>query len=288
MVAKAATGVLSEFAPAKVNLFLHVRGRRSDGYHLLESLAVFPALGDVLEAEPAEGLSLTMDGPFGQGLGTGADNLVLRAATGLAAHHGAALRLHKNLPIASGIGGGSSDAAATLRLLSRLWACEIPDGLAIRLGADVPVCLRAPDPCLMAGVGEHVQTAPRLPRCWMVLVNPLVQVSTGAVFAGLACREMPPGPALPDGGFSGFDAFADWLAGQRNDLQAPAAALCPPIDDVLQALADAPFCRMSGSGATCFALFRDHAGADALAERLRTARPEWWTAVAEMPAHTGS
>ena len=288
MVAKAATGVLSEFAPAKVNLFLHVRGRRSDGYHLLESLAVFPALGDVLEAEPAEGLSLTMDGPFGQGpWHRGRQSRAARRdRPGGAPRCGVAASQESAHCI--WIGGGSSDAAATLRLLSRLWACEIPDGLAIRLGADVPVCLRAPDPCLMAGVGEHVQTAPRLPRCWMVLVNPLVQVSTGAVFAGLACREMPPGPALPDGGFSGFDAFADWLAGQRNDLQAPAAALCPPIDDVLQALADAPFCRMSGSGATCFALFRDHAGADALAERLRTARPEWWTAVAEMPAHTGS
>ncbi len=284
----AAEPALTEAAPAKVNLYLHLRGRRADGYHLLDSLAVFPAIADRLSVAPGPGLSLEIDGPFGSGLSGGAgltaepDNLVLRAARALAAAHGlapdAALRLEKHLPVASGIGGGSSDAAAALRLLSRLWGVAIPDGLALTLGADVPVCLTAPRPRCMAGIGEQLAPAPALPEFWMVLANPQVAVATGAVFEAVEQRENPPGPApppLPD-----FAALTGWLAHQRNDLQPAAVSICPPVAEVLAALEGAPLARMSGSGATCFALHGGEAGALAQAERLRRARPGWWVEVA--------
>ena len=180
---------LTEAAPAKVNLDLHRRGCRADGYHLLDSLAVFPAIADRLTGAPAQGLSLEIDGPFGDGLSVEPDNLVLRAARALADAHGlapdAALRLEKHLPLASGIGGGSSDAAAALRLLSRLWGVAIPDGLALSLGADVPVCLGAPEPRLLAGIGERLSPAPALPAFLSVPVNPRPAVRTR--------------PALPSG-----------------------------------------------------------------------------------------
>jgi len=270
-----------ERAPAKVNLFLHLCGRRTDGYHLLDSLAVFPALGDRLLAEPASGLSLALAGPFGAALGSNADNLVLRAAAGLARGTGcgAALRLEKWLPVASGIGGGSADAAAALRLLSRLWGRAVPRGLALSLGADVPVCL-AGRSARMQGIGEVLSPAPPLPDFWMVLANPMQAVATARVFAALTCREAPPGPPLPAAGFADFAALTGWLAATRNDLQTPAIACCPPIGRVLEAPSDAPLTRMSGSGATCFALWPDAAGAVAQAEALRRAEPGWWVAAA--------
>jgi 4-diphosphocytidyl-2-C-methyl-D-erythritol kinase len=273
-------------APAKVNLSLHLCGRRPDGYHLLDSLVVFPAVGDLLAAEPASTLSLTVRGPFAEGLSTGADNLVLRAADSLARHHGvaagAALRLTKNLPLASGIGGGSSDAAAALRLLSRLWGVPVPEGLALALGADVPVCCAAPRAMRMQGIGERLSPAPRLPPFWLVLANPLSAVPTGAVFAGVRDRNPPSAPAAPDRGFDDFDAFVGWLAQQRNDLQESAAALCPAIGEVLAALFDAPVARMSGSGATCFAVVENEARANALADRVRLRG--WWAVAAPVGA----
>jgi 4-diphosphocytidyl-2-C-methyl-D-erythritol kinase len=279
---------LAEFAPAKVNLYLHMRGRRADGYHLLDSLAVFPATGDRLTAEPGSGLSLEIGGPFGAGLAQGLsgepDNLVLRAARALAEAHGlkpdAALRLDKHLPVASGVGGGSSDAAAALRLLARLWGVSVPDGLALSLGADVPVCLTAPQPRLMAGIGEQLSAAPPLPEFWMVLANPGIAVTTGAVFGALMQRDNPPGPPLPLTGLHSFPALIDWLARQRNDLQLAAVSTCPVIAEVLAALREAPLARMSGSGATCFALHADEAGAAAQADSLRRAQPGWWVAAA--------
>ena len=277
-------------APAKVNLCLHLCGRRPDGYHLLDSLVVFPAVGDLLEAEPAPTLSLTICGPFADGLSSGADNLVLRAAAALAGHHGiaagAALRLTKNLPLASGIGGGSSDAAAALRLLSRLWGVAVPEGLALSLGADVPVCCAAPRPMRMQGIGERLSPAPRLPSFWLVLANPLVAVPTGAVFAGIKDCSPPPAPPAPKVGFDRFDPFVGWLAQQRNDLQASAAALCPAIGEVLAALSGAPVARMSGSGATCFAVLEKEDQAIALADRLRPRG--WWVAAAPVGAAPGS
>jgi len=281
---------LSEFAPAKVNLSLHLRGRRDDGYHRIDSLAVFPGVGDTLSAESGPGLSLSVEGAFADTLGADDDNLVLRAAEALARRVGraprAALHLEKRLPVASGIGGGSADAGATLRLLGRLWGCDVPEGIAPALGADVPVCLRA-RPAMMGGIGERIAPAPLFPAFWMVLANPMVSVSTARVFASVTVRDGPPGPSAPAGGFAGFAAFVEWLATQRNDLQAAAVACCPVISEVLEAMAPAPLSRMSGSGATCFALWPDEASALAEAERLRRARPGWWVAAAPVPAFAG-
>lgn len=282
---------LCESAPAKVNLFLHLRGLRADGYHLLDSLAVFPGVGDVLDVEDGPGLSLALEGPFGWDLPAGGDNLVLRAAEMLAAACGierprAALRLTKNLPVASGIGGGSSDAAAALRILARLWGISVPEGLAERLGADVPVCLAVPRATMMAGVGERLAPGPSMPDFWMVLVNPLHAVGTRAVFAATTEKDLPAGPAAPAEGFKDFPALIGWLHAQRNDLEPAARSLCPEIGDVLAALSDAPLARMSGSGATCFALHEKAADALAHADQLRVRSPGWWVAAAPVAARS--
>ena len=259
-------------APAKINLFLRVTGKRADGYHLLDSLVVFAGAHDRLSATAADQISLTVGGAFGASLAAEADNLVLRAARGLAAAAGIAagarLYLEKNLPIASGIGGGSSDAAAALRLLSRLWHVGVPEGLAATLGADVPVCLD-PVPRRMRGIGEILSPAPGLPACGIALVNPGLALPTGSVFRA---REagFSAGAVLP-AGWPDTAALASWLAGWGNDLEAPAIALCPPIAQVLTALRAQPGCRlarMSGSGATCFALFDAPAEAEAAAWAL--------------------
>jgi 4-diphosphocytidyl-2-C-methyl-D-erythritol kinase len=270
----------AELAPAKVNLALHVTGRRPDGYHLLDSLVVFPAIGDLVEAEPAGVLSLTLDGPFARDLGAGPDNLVLRAAQLIRPPgQGAAIRLVKSLPVASGIGGGSSDAAAALRLLARLWNVRLPtaERLAI-LGADVPVCLRT-TPQRLQGIGERV-TPVDLPPFWIVLANPGFPLSTPAVFAGLTRRDNTPLPDLP-ARFGTPEALFAWLGRSRNDLEAPAIALQPAIARVLDALAAQTGCRlarMSGSGATCFGLFDGEPAALATADTLRRAQPGWWIA----------
>ncbi len=280
MEAEARAGAL---ARAKVNLTLHLRGQRADGYHLLDSLVVFPEIGDWVRVERAEGLSLSVTGPFAGQISDGSDNLVLKAAEALAASRpgrpGASLSLEKNLPIASGIGGGSSDAAATLALLSDLWDCPVPPDLAMALGADVPVCCRAPVPQRMLGIGEQLTPAAPMPCFWIVLANPKVAVSTGAVFAGVPDKN-PARPAeAPAKGFATFDDLVTWLAAQRNDLQDAATTLCPPIDPVLKALSAAPFTRMSGSGATCFALVENQEQAVSLADRLH-AETDWWIATA--------
>jgi 4-diphosphocytidyl-2-C-methyl-D-erythritol kinase len=276
---------LTEAAPAKVNLFLHVLGRRADGYHELDSLVVFPGAADTLWAERApdpEGLVLELEGPFSTALGAGPDNLVLRAARLLAKAAGleprAKMGLIKTLPVASGIGGGSADAAASLRLLGRLWSLpeglDLP-GLAARLGADVSVCL-ASRPARMNGIGEALGPAPRLPECGIAIVNPGLPVATAEVFR--ARRGAFSEPArLPDG-WPDAPAMARDLAMLRNDLDAPAIALCPAIADVLGVLRTAPGClmaRMSGSGATCFGLFPDPESATGAAASL--SRPGWWS-----------
>ncbi|MGA3400136.1 MAG: 4-(cytidine 5'-diphospho)-2-C-methyl-D-erythritol kinase [Acetobacteraceae bacterium] len=270
------------FAPAKLNLFLHVTGRRPDGYHVLDSLVAFADCGDELRASAAADLSLTIGGPFAAGLAGEADNLVLRAARALAAEAGvpahARLVLEKHLPVASGIGGGSADAAAALRLLCRLWGIT-PDPaaldlLALRLGADVPVCLRS-QPARMGGVGEALEPAPALPACCVLLVNPGVAVATASVFRARSGAFSPPA-RLPDGWGDAATMAAD-LALLANDLEAPARGLCPAIGDVLTAIAAQPGCllaRMSGSGATCFGLFADPAAAGRAAGA--TARAGWW------------
>ena len=271
--------MLTEPAPAKVNLFLHVTGRRADGYHLLDSLAVFPAVGDSLAYTPAETLTLTLDGPFAGPLQAESDNLVLRAARLLAARAGivprGALRLTKNLPVASGIGGGSADAAAALRLLASAWRVPPADlGLALELGADVPVCL-AGRPCRMQGIGESLLPAPGLPPCGLVLVNPGIAVPTPAVFRART-GGFTAAAALPRA-WSDAAAMAEGLRPLANDLEAPAIGIAPEIGTVLAALRTLPgslLARMSGSGATCFALFADPAAAARAAAVL--ARPDWW------------
>jgi 4-diphosphocytidyl-2-C-methyl-D-erythritol kinase len=259
-----------------------VTGRRPDGYHLLDSLVCFPGVADRLEAEPAHGLSLALDGPFGDQLAAEADNLVLRAAALLRPPgRGAALRLAKHLPVAAGLGGGSSDAAAAIRVLARLWEVPLPaPERLVGIGADVPVCLAA-RPARMRGIGERL-TPVAFPDFWLVLVNPGVPLSTAAVFGVLASRDNAPLPEPPVA-FRGAGALADWLALARNDLEAPACTIEPRIRSVLDALAARPGCRlarMSGSGASCFGLFAREVEARAAGAALRCAEPAWWVAAA--------
>ena len=273
---------VQRIARAKVNLALHVVGRRADGYHLLDSLVAFADFGDVVTAEPAPSLSLSITGPMAAGLSAGSDNLVLKAAQMLGSPLGAAITLEKRLPIASGIGGGSADAAATMQALGALWGCALPDaGQVLALGADVPVCL-AGQSCRMAGIGDQISPL-ALPPAHLVLVNPGVGLSTAAVFGALLCRDNPPLPPaapMPDA-----VALAAYLGHCRNDLEAPALSLVPQIGAVLAALQGQKGCllaRMSGSGATCFGLFASASAAVAAATALRAQSGAWWVQATTM------
>jgi len=272
---------------AKINLTLHVTGRRADGYHLLDSLVVFVGVGDRLRARPATDLTLRIAGPQAAGLPAGDDNLVLRAARAFGPAPGAALVLDKHLPVASGIGGGSADAAAALRVLAALWGRPLPDPAAVlALGADVPVCL-AGRPSRMQGVGEVLTPLPHpLPPAHAVLVNPGVAVATPAVFARLTRRDGAPMPdPLPR--LTDLAALTDFLAAMRNDLEPAAIALAPPVALARAALAAQPGCRlarMSGSGATCFGLFATAPAAQAAARAIGAAHPGWWVAAAPVLA----
>ncbi|WP_394358478.1 4-(cytidine 5'-diphospho)-2-C-methyl-D-erythritol kinase [Halocynthiibacter halioticoli] len=268
-------------APAKINLSLHVTGKRSDGYHLLDSLVVFADVGDQIDVQPADNISLRIAGPEAGGLEAEADNLVLRAARLMQNKgQGAAITLTKNLPVSSGIGGGSSDAATTISALAGLWECSLPRPEdVVGLGADVPVCL-AQRPARMTGIGEGVEPVADLPDMAVVLVNPRVSVSTPAVFAALERRENSAMDYVPSG--MGYSAFCEWLAAQRNDLEAPACSLVPEINDVLAALEGADFARMSGSGATCFGLFETLEQASAAAQSISAAKPDWWVKAARV------
>jgi 4-diphosphocytidyl-2-C-methyl-D-erythritol kinase len=281
--------MIAETAPAKINLYLHVTGRRADGYHELDSLVAFADAGDVVSVEPGpagSGPRLVLDGPFAGAL-AGEDpegNLVVRAARALAEVCGQAcdlvLRLDKRLPIASGIGGGSADAAAVLRALARLWT--VPGGeaallaVAARLGADVPVCV-ASRPAYFGGIGDVLAPAPALPETHIVLANPGVPVSTPAVFKARAGLFSEPArltqPVADPAG------LARALAARRNDLTGPASSVAPVVLTVLEALAATPGCllsRLSGSGGTCFALYPDAAASTEAARRLAALWPEWW------------
>lgn len=273
------TEAVTENAPAKINLCLHVTGRRLDGYHLLDSLVVFADVADRVFVTPAHGLSLVVAGPEGAGLQAEADNLVLRAAR-LFGVSDAALVLDKRLPIASGIGGGSADAAATLRALQRLTGLPMPPMSDIlRLGADVPVCLDGRR-SRMTGIGEKVTQLPALPRLACVLVNPRLPVPTPQVFAALTSRENPPLANLPHSALSSAESFATWLAAHtRNDLIPPAREVAPILADVQAALEATPDCvlaRMTGSGGTHFGLFATDDAAEAAAAVLKAAHPFWW------------
>jgi len=250
-----------------------VTGRRRDGYHLLDSLVVFADVGDRLEVALAASSSLTITGPRGAGLPTGPENLCLKAADFFGAS--AAITLEKHLPAEAGIGGGSSDAAAVLRALSELTGQPIPEGPE-RLGADVPVCLVA-HATRMQGIGEVLSPVTALPPLHAVLANPGVSVPTPEIFRRLDNRENPGLPDLPP--LPDAQAVAGWLKATRNDLQPPALALAPEIGEALAALDAQPGCllaRMSGSGATCFALYPDEGAAGQAAAGLREARPGWW------------
>ncbi|MBX9456720.1 MAG: 4-(cytidine 5'-diphospho)-2-C-methyl-D-erythritol kinase [Rhizobium sp.] len=283
--------MIEEFAPAKVNLALHVTGRRADGYHLLDSLVVFASAGDRLTFSHDETDRLTITGRFAAKLSedaaNGAGNLAIRARDALrvwAARTGMAapavhISLEKNLPVASGIGGGSADAAAALRGLDRLWQLGVParDLLAIglALGADVPMCIES-RPLVARGIGEDITLVEDMPELFLLLVNPLVEVSTPEVFRRLANRENPP-LDLPREG-APMEQWLGMLAASRNDLQSTAEAIEPKISETLELIreADPMLARMSGSGATCFGIYRTQAGLDRALARLEAARPEWY------------
>ena len=287
-MAAAGSGELADFAPAKVNLTLHVIGRRPDGYHELESLVAFADVGDRLTFVPGGTLALDMTGPTADAAGAGGDNLVLKAARALAERvDGLRLgrfRLEKLLPVAAGLGGGSSDAAAALRLLSRVNDLSLDDArvrdAAKATGADVPVCL-APKARMMRGIGEILSDPFALPELPAVLVNPGVAVPTRDVFAALAAPALTQ-PAQADDFFAiNADAAAlvSILAARRNDLEIPAIRIQVVIADVLEALQASPDCllaRMSGSGATCFALFGSAGAAHDVAQRMQADHPGWW------------
>jgi 4-diphosphocytidyl-2-C-methyl-D-erythritol kinase len=276
--------MIREFAPAKVNLFLHVGARRADGYHELESLVVFASAGDELTFEDADELSFQASGPFASSLAGETDNLVLRAARKFAEfaqiEPRVRIALTKNLPVASGIGGGSSDAAATLRGLSRLWSGKLtlPQlwNIAPDLGSDVPVCV-LPGCWWMTGRGEQFASVSELGTFDALLVNAGAPVSTAAAFDALRERSGIGKIARPQR-FATVADLVNYLRGAQNDLEAAARALCPAIGNTLDAIAgtSALLSRMSGSGATCFGLYPDAASAQLAAETIARDHPSWW------------
>lgn len=289
---------LSDVARAKVNLTLRVVGRRVDGYHDLESMVAFADCADRLTLHPGDELSLVTSGPGAQDCGDTADNLVLKATRLLAERvpglRSGAFVLDKHLPVAAGIGGGSADAAAALRLLARANDISSDDPRLIEAarltGADVPVCLSS-TPCVMTGVGDNL-TPLRLARLPAVMVNPRVPVATKDVFSTLGLRAGQLNVGIADvlnsiGWPKNGASASDWIAAVkrgRNDLEAPALKVEPVVGDVLAALAALPgvqLARMSGSGATCFGLFDDLAKAQAAQEQLAALRPEWYFQAAE-------
>ncbi|MGE3738421.1 MAG: 4-(cytidine 5'-diphospho)-2-C-methyl-D-erythritol kinase [Geminicoccaceae bacterium] len=282
---------LVERAPAKLNLDLLLTGRRPNGYHELDSVVVFAELGDRLTLRPHSELLVECTGPFGADLPAGDGNIVRRAALRLAGAVGAAPRvaitLDTRLPVASGIGGGSADAAATLRGLARLWGIA-PDapvltGTALALGSDVLACLHSRS-ARMRGIGEQIEFLPPTPPLDLVLLNPGLPLGTPEVFALVRPEQFAtrPGP-VPE------RLDAGWLATSRNDLEAPARRLLPAIGAVLAALESTPGCRlarMSGSGPTCFGLFDGAAAARAAAATLAAAHPGWWSAATRAGAES--
>lgn len=274
-------------APAKLNLALHVTGRRADGYHLIESLAVFTRFGDRVFLSAADEDGLLVTGKYGLAVPTDGTNLVIKAREALRERFGpercgpVSITLEKNLPVASGVGGGSSDAAATLTGLARLWSLETDAAalaeIGLSLGADVPMCLAA-RPLVARGIGDEIDLLTGFAPLGFVLVNPGVAVSTAEVFRELKNREnapLPNPPAPVD-----FHSLRNWLDLTRNDLQQPAETLAPPIGAAIQALdrAGSGFTRMSGSGATCFGLFETGNVAKRAAAQIRQRHPDWFVA----------
>ncbi len=267
------------FAPAKINLTLHVTGQRDDGYHLLDSLVVFADIGDRLWLTPDDRLSLQVSGEFADGVPTDERNLVWQAAQG--AGWSGRVHLEKSLPHGAGIGGGSSDAATVLKTLAGQ-GFSTADDFPLSLGADIPVCMAA-QASRMQGIGEQI-TQVALPKLPALLINPGVQVPTGTVFSAMETRNNPPMPTVvPE--FSTVQDCANWLSAQRNDLQAPAIGTAPQIEQVLSALndtCDVLLTRMSGSGATCFALYPTVKAAHFAAYEIADGYPDWWCFATEL------
>jgi len=269
------------FAPAKINLSLHVTGQRSDGYHELDSLVMFADVGDRVRVIPAETTTLEVTGPMSAGVPADASNLVWKAAA--LYELPVAITLEKHLPTAAGLGGGSSDAAATLFAMSDLTgSTTLPEG-ATSLGADVRVCL-ARQAARMRGIGDEAQPLEGVPELYAVLANPGVPVATQEVFAALDDKENAPMPKrIPR--WRGVWSAIDWISKQRNDLEAPARTVAPAIGEALAALAALPGARLartSGSGATCFGLLEERAEADEAADTLADSHPDWWVTAATL------
>jgi 4-diphosphocytidyl-2-C-methyl-D-erythritol kinase len=278
------------FAPAKINLFLHVGEKRASGYHALQSLMAFADVGDELAIEPASDLSLSIEGPFAGALTGEADNIVLKAARALAQKAGVAananITLTKNLPVASGLGGGSTDAAAALRGLCKLWRVNLTEAdlqsIAISLGSDVPVCLKG-RPCWVEGAGEKLTVIPIFPLLHVVLVNPGVAVSTAEAYRTAQTKS---GTGQEHSAtFRDANALIAFLETVHNDLEEPAFRLAPIVHDVINALCEEQatlLARMSGSGATCFGLYGSADAAREVAAKISKAHPGWWVTVAKI------
>lgn len=281
-------------APAKLNLSLHIVGKRLDGYHLLESLVAFTAFGDLLELAPADALTFQTRGAFASALSPD-DNLVMRVARMLTERYGvkngAHITLHKNIPVGAGLGGGSADAAAAMVGLCRLW--ELPIKLddiremALSLGSDVPACLLSKTAWL-TGIGETI-TPVQMPELWLVLVNPRLPLLTADVYHAFDGSFIAPG-ARPEQ-WENTESLVQFLRNQHNALQSPALSLMPPIGELLAALQATPECllaRMSGSGATCFGLYPDAQLAEQAALSLQADHPEWWVTATSVHAQESS
>lgn len=280
---------LKGLAPAKVNLNLHITGQRKDGYHTLDSLVVFADIGDQITVTAAPDLRLNVSGPFAEGVPTDHTNIVIKAADVLRNHYGisngATIDLEKFLPNAAGLGGGSTDAAITLSMLAQIWGVpELPPNMPeiLGLGADVPVCICAPEPVRMTGIGEVIHAVPGLPDFAMVLVNPKVPVPTADIFKALTSKTNPPLSTIPSG--LDFDGFITWLSEQRNDLQPPACEIAPEIQSTLDKIGVLPQVRytgMSGSGATCFGIVKNMVDARSVARALQVREMNWWVVPAQ-------
>lgn len=273
--------VLSSVASAKLNLYLHITGKRADGYHVLDSLVTFTEFGDLVQVQPDDTLTLTIDGPFAKSLSVH-DNIAIKAAQALQeaceVSNAAALRIHKRIPVGAGLGGGSGDAATVLLLLNDLWrtglAVEQLAEIGLALGADVPMCLYQ-QPCHISGIGEVISPANDVPELFVLLVNPNQEVLTAEVYQRFELsQEHRVADAMDD-----YPLPLDWLRAQRNDLQVPAMALCPVINDILVAIHRTSGCllaRMCGSGATCFGLYGTQSACEAAGRAVASVYPDWW------------
>jgi len=268
---------INEHARAKVNLCLHVTGQRKDGYHLLDSIVVFADTGDLISVVSSDEFSLTIKGPFADDLSAGADNLVLQAAKQFTKYcNGAAITLTKNLPVASGIGGGSADAAATMRAMSCMTGAPIPCDNGLSLGADVPVCLQSIS-CRMEGVGDVITPLADFPNFPAILVCPKTGVATASVFTAIDNKQNTPISDMPVTDLTPRN-IGEYLCRQRNDLESPSANINKEISACLDLIKQqgAFLARMSGSGATCFGLFETMHKAETAARTIAKSQPDWW------------